>query len=391
MTNLSDKELIIAFSSGLDFYQNRMNEMKEKLGSKTPDGYYVHFIFPEMTRYQLMRDITHLKSSGNDISALCESLKPIDAEIMAVRNARRYEYANHMRSVFRNLINSYATDDTLIKRDSFEKSIINRDNIEALRMELEKLNIDISQEITAIDKKDTQFLSNIPRAIENFTYSPVDLFTAPSEIWWRHLEEKYGKSLKNGVPDAEVIQQFWGALAGYKTSIDEIKKQLGKKRSDGEYIHVFFPAISRMPLQWMVEYLRKRGQDITTLDQALNLTDTELAIYREAHREEYLDHLLSIFRSRIKSYENLEYAFIKSQAFDFILEIRDEIEAMKIELESLADIDRDAKKIFETDEFFKSKIPESIKDHTFFPMDSFTAPSEIWWRHLKEKYGEPLE
>ena len=123
----------------------------------------------------------------------------------------------------------------------------------------------------------------------------------------------------------------------------------------------------------MLEYLKKRGNDVTVLEQALAPLDSRFLAIRDAHKDEYLLQMLEMLRSHIKNY--FPESIVEDPTFfETRIPLRDNVESMRGELVQFIDISKDLEDLRKKDEIFISLIPEAVNQRTYFPMDLVEAP-----------------
>jgi hypothetical protein len=183
----------------------------------------------------------------------------------------------------------------------------------------------------------------------------------------------------------ETIPKFF---TYYKNRLSELKEKLGKRRPDGEYLIFKYPCYPRNEINWMFEYLEKKGFDVSDLRNQLSGIDNDFISIRQEKIDLYIDHLLYIFRHLIGDTSYIDDITSDPSFFEIFLLDRDYIEAIRLELESLIDISQDLEKLTQLDAKVQSIIPKMIATGTYGPFDHFYAPPDIWWRHLEDKYGK---
>ncbi|PKL63582.1 MAG: hypothetical protein CVV32_13000 [Methanomicrobiales archaeon HGW-Methanomicrobiales-3] len=153
---------------------------------------------------------------------------------------------------------------------------------------------------------------------------------------------------------------------------------------------IYPPLVSRQHERWRLSYLKKRGHDVTTIEQAVTPLDARFRAVRDAHKDEYLHHLLFNFHNYFERFHP-DHITEDPYVFETRICYRDTMEAIRLELEQFIDIRNELEKLQKLDETIIRLIPESIKQRNYSPDDYIEAPPEIWWRHLEEKFGEPVD
>lgn len=149
--------------------------------------------FPVDNRQEIRWILDSLKKRLYDTSPLEQEIAPVEAEFFRIRRNHSAAYTGRLHGLFRWwVLHGYYPDSGKNRLAGFEDTIRKRDYFEAVKNELLPV-VDIKKELERLETKDRIFRSSIPECIRKQTYSPLDLWYAPPEIWWRHLEEKYGK------------------------------------------------------------------------------------------------------------------------------------------------------------------------------------------------------
>jgi DNA repair exonuclease SbcCD ATPase subunit len=195
--------------------------------------------------------------------------------------------------------------------------------------------------------------------------------------------------MKRKPSDKEIINFFFEALPRYEKSIDCFEDRLNQLRNRPPAC-IYSPVIIRQFRRWELNYLKKRGNDIKALEKAIAPLDARFRAVRKAHEKEYLHQMLESFRELIQDYHP-EFVLKDRYYFENFLERTDDIEAIRAELNSFMDINKELEEIQKKLELFTVYLPDTIKKTTYSPDDYIEAPTEIWWRHLVEKYGEPAD
>ena len=197
LRDATDEETInFFFQVELERYGEVISKFEILLNSEEsslPEGIYpVHLYYPIYLRMGIGWELSYLKKRGNDVSGLEAALAPLDERFRHIRDAHLEKYVSQLLKILQRIIENLYPDHNIEDPDFFESYLRDRNQVEAIRQELEQFT-DISKELEELRKKDEIFINLIPEAVRLKTYFPDDLVEAPPEIWWRHLEEKYGK------------------------------------------------------------------------------------------------------------------------------------------------------------------------------------------------------
>ena len=193
----SDEEIItVFFEFELESYEKGISKLEILLNSEEsslPKGIYpAHIYYSIELRMYISWELSYLEKRENDISGLEAALAPLDERFHRIRDAHLEKYVSQLLKNLQSTIENLYPDYVIKDDDFFEAYLRDRNAIEAIRQELEQFT-DISKELEELRKQDEIFINLIPEAVRLKTYFPDDLVEAPPEIWWRHLEEKYGK------------------------------------------------------------------------------------------------------------------------------------------------------------------------------------------------------
>ena len=197
-------------------------------------------------------------------------------------------------------------------------------------------------------------------------------------------------SIYQGDQNKEKLFHFFLELIDtYEHAIGDLEKRL-KKENNKPPSSIYEPVVNRLYIEWLLEFLKKNRTDLLEAEKKIKSIDKKFSSIRETWKNEYINQMLELFRENIKIY-NPEDALLDSDLFELNIRIRNHIEAMKIELELLSNIEYEINEIKQKDGIFIGIIPETIHRKTYLPNDLPYSPPDIWWRHLVEKYGEPAD
>ena len=173
-------------------YPLRIAQMKNDLGKKMANTYFVYMSLPFTTRIFCSWILNELQRSGGDITPYLKDLEPLDRDVDVFVGQNLETYIIHIEDMLRLAIATLhpetVGDDGA---DLFEAKIGKRTHIEFLMNELGKYR-DVTTYREQVAKLDEEFKKRIPEAVRQKTYLPNDFEWAPKEYWWLHLEEQYG-------------------------------------------------------------------------------------------------------------------------------------------------------------------------------------------------------
>lgn len=168
----------------------------------------------------------------------------------------------------------------------------------------------------------------------------------------------------------------------YRMCIADLKENLGRRDLQGNYCYVRFPCHIRQYLAWDLNYLRSRGYDTEEYENRISVLDRELREFREDHLPLYTHQMLAVFRSKLYN-PLMEHAADGQYFFERFIADRDYIEALRTELEPLADISADIEYLEHLDANVRKLVPGTVRTGNSIRPDSPGAPADLWWKHLK--------
>jgi hypothetical protein len=189
----NNEDVVRLFYIYSESYKKDVDDLEEKMLREGKFKGRAYRPFPLDNRQQMYWIIQYLKTQNYDVSPLEYFIAPYETEFFRIRQKYQLSYLRMIRSLFRFFIfHSYFPEGGKNHPTAFEYAIRERDIIEAMKNELMPV-IELRKELEWLKRKDENFIRIIPESVKKQTYFPMDLMYAPKQIWWRHLEDKYGK------------------------------------------------------------------------------------------------------------------------------------------------------------------------------------------------------